>query len=374
MMEGQDAASKPLLSNNPTRKLSARRTFYSDANFRLCLTFSAAFFMAFTAWHPLQNLETTIAPGHGSGDHVSGRVALGIVYGANVIAAGTFAPVVVRRMGARFCMLFQFIAFSVYLGATMWQAPYTVYPASLLVGAGSAMLWVAEGDFITFIAMEYDAQDLAGDSVIGTFNGVFFTAFALTQVVGNLISSAVLSVYGHAKHVHGDDDDTGTGTTRQGEHVLFAVFAGFLVVSILITAVAMPRQQPCLVQTSMHTHPSVNAADTNHGALHPQFGTVYDATGGQERARDVLAARDSVPGPAMTSSRSEMTSSTWGWAVAEQVRECAQLATQSRCACACIKAICSMCMESFLFCSEYVVGFVRYKVTSMLHRLIPCTV
>lgn len=45
-----------------------------------------------------------------------------------------------------------------YLGATMWQAPYTVYPASLLVGAGSAMLWVAEGDFITQIAMDYDAQ------------------------------------------------------------------------------------------------------------------------------------------------------------------------------------------------------------------------
>ena len=80
--------------------------------------FSVAFFLAFTAWHPLQNLESTLFTGGGGSDgSLSGTVALGITYGSNVVCAATIAPVFVRRLGAKACMLFQFTAFVVIVGA-----------------------------------------------------------------------------------------------------------------------------------------------------------------------------------------------------------------------------------------------------------------
>jgi len=92
----------------------ARRRVYSRVLRDVCV-FSLAFFLAFTAWHPLQNLESTLFTG-GSGA-LSGTVALGITYGSNVVCASTVAPVCVRRLGVKACMLFQFSAFCVIVCA-----------------------------------------------------------------------------------------------------------------------------------------------------------------------------------------------------------------------------------------------------------------
>lgn len=92
----------------------ARRRVYSRILRDVCV-FSLAFFLAFTAWHPLQNLESTLFTG-GSGA-LSGTVALGVTYGSNVVCASTVAPVFVRRLGVKACMLFQFTAFCVIVCA-----------------------------------------------------------------------------------------------------------------------------------------------------------------------------------------------------------------------------------------------------------------
>jgi hypothetical protein len=71
-----------------------------------------------------------------------------------------------------------------------------VYPASVIAGAGSALLWVAEGHFITEVALA-DSPSVSRTGapvrgVLGMYSGIFMGAFALTQVAGNALSSAVL--------------------------------------------------------------------------------------------------------------------------------------------------------------------------------------
>eukprot|EP00035_Acanthoeca_spectabilis_P038151 m.50519 g.50519 ORF g.50519 m.50519 type:complete len:457 (-) comp9016_c0_seq1:2-1372(-) len=205
------------------------------AGLRSVLVFSLAFFLAFTAWHPLQNLESTIF--HGGGPlTISGTVALGLTYGTNVLAAGTVAPIIVRRFGVKPCLLFQFSAFCLVVLANAYPRVWTVYPASIIAGGGSALLWVAEGHFITEVAAADSGPHHVGGSpktaeqgVLGLYSGVFMASFALTQVAGNVISSSVLNGC--------------RSCAVRADYILFAVF-GCLLLSALVVVVLGIKSPP----------------------------------------------------------------------------------------------------------------------------------
>ena len=79
-----------------------------------------------------------------------------------------------------------------YVIASLYPRTYTIYPASLLVGVGSALLWVAQGQYITDISVGHAASlGQPRQASMGRFNGIFFTGFELTQLVGNLVTSVV---------------------------------------------------------------------------------------------------------------------------------------------------------------------------------------
>eukprot|EP00037_Helgoeca_nana_P029045 m.345276 g.345276 ORF g.345276 m.345276 type:complete len:535 (-) comp27895_c0_seq4:22-1626(-) len=229
------------------------------------LVFSLAFFLAFTAWHPLQNLESTIFHGGSSLSAISGTVALGITYGTNVFAAGTIAPIVVRRLGVKSCLLFQFTAFCLVVLANVYPRVWTVYPASVIAGAGSALLWVAEGHFITEVALA-DSPSVSRTGapvrgVLGMYSGIFMGAFALTQVAGNALSSAVLL------------------GCRNGpvsaNYIMFALFGSLLVAAIVVTAVGVKSPRPRSSWSAVHKSgaeevPADDERDTAHSSHHAQ--------------------------------------------------------------------------------------------------------
>jgi len=66
-----------------------------------------------------------------------------------------------------------------------------MYPAAVIVGLFYAPMWVAQGKYVTTLAERH--AKIYNEDVYGSFNGMFYGIFQLTQVSGNLISTLVLN-------------------------------------------------------------------------------------------------------------------------------------------------------------------------------------
>uniref|UniRef100_A0A453JXU0 Uncharacterized protein n=1 Tax=Aegilops tauschii subsp. strangulata TaxID=200361 RepID=A0A453JXU0_AEGTS len=93
---------------------------------------------------------------------------------------------------------------------------YTMVPASVYLGFTAAIIWVGKGTYLTSAALSHARDNNLPDRpAVGRFNGEFWGVFASTQVIGNLISFAVLR------------NRKGGGTVT-GKNLLFLVFLASL--------------------------------------------------------------------------------------------------------------------------------------------------
>ncbi|PKI39395.1 hypothetical protein CRG98_040261 [Punica granatum] len=139
-----------------------------------------------------------------------GTISLGILYVSfTIFSLG--ASLVVRALGSKNAVLLGTSGYWLFIAANLRPSWYTMIPASLYLGFASSIIWVGEGTYLTSTAWSH-AKDsnLHEGTVIGSFNGEFWGFFASHQLVGNLISLAILQ-------------DDGSGTTS-GTNLLFTVF------------------------------------------------------------------------------------------------------------------------------------------------------
>ena len=70
---------------------------------------------------------------------------------------------------------------------------FTLFPASGSVGLWLAFMWTAQGVYVTRNAISYARHfNKPPAQYLGMFNGCFLGVYGLTQIGGNLISSAIL--------------------------------------------------------------------------------------------------------------------------------------------------------------------------------------
>jgi len=149
-------------------------------------TMSIAFFFVFTGFSGVQNLESSLDLGQ-----VSGSVSVGIIYITFTFIC-LLAPFIIRVVGSKTSIVAQFIIIGVYCATNIFPRVYTMYPASVLLGIGAGPMWVAQGEYVSTLAEQHTS--LTGlDDAFGTFNGIFYGVFQMTQVSGNLISALVLN-------------------------------------------------------------------------------------------------------------------------------------------------------------------------------------
>ena len=58
-------------------------------------------------------------------------------------------------------------------------------PSAILLGVGAAVLWTAQGSYLTLCANELN---------LGLYNGVFFFLFIMNQLVGNVGAALILDI------------------------------------------------------------------------------------------------------------------------------------------------------------------------------------
>ncbi|RCV18787.1 hypothetical protein SEVIR_3G345200v4 [Setaria viridis] len=212
----QEAAAVPLLA----APAAGRRSPAADAHI-----LSAAFLFVFSAYSAAQNLESTV---NTKGD--LGTFSLGILYTSFTLFAVVASPVV-TRLGPKRALVVGSSGYVLFILANLVPTWYTMVPASLYLGFCASIIWVGQGTYLTSAALSHARDNnLPEGRTLGNFTGEFWGIMASTQVIGNLLSLALLR--------NGKD-----GGSVTGENLLFVVFLGCMIVGIVLMCLLSKREE-----------------------------------------------------------------------------------------------------------------------------------
>ena len=129
------------------------------------------------------NIQTTIlnsakdkdSAGYVPGFNGDGFTALAIIYAVFSIS-NWFAPSVVSVIGPRITMVVGGVIYSLYIAQIIYPNVYLLYGGSILIGIGAAVIWTAQGNFLT---LNSDPGTMTRNS------GVFWAMLQMSMLIGN---------------------------------------------------------------------------------------------------------------------------------------------------------------------------------------------
>jgi len=145
-------------------------------NRKTVIRMGLCFLLIFGAFNACQNLVTSLLP------EGLGFISLCVLY-ATVCVLKPVAPLLLSRVDTRWAMAGSALLYSTYVGSLISVNFWAVILCAALLGAGAAVLWTANGKFLTALSTEGER----GNNV-----GLFWTIFSMSGVVGNLISFVYL--------------------------------------------------------------------------------------------------------------------------------------------------------------------------------------
>jgi len=164
-----------------------------------------AFMLVFTAWQTMGNVQTTIlnsakkkgSPGYVEGFTGDGFTSLAMIY-ASFSLSNWFAPSVVALLGPKLTMVAGGAIYSLFIAQIAYPNNYLLYIGSLLLGVGAAIIWTAQGNFLT---LNSDSNSMSRNS------GIFWAMLQMSMLIGNTF------VYFQFRGLEDVDKDTRTVVT-----------------------------------------------------------------------------------------------------------------------------------------------------------------
>ncbi|CAH8288031.1 unnamed protein product, partial [Schistosoma turkestanicum] len=146
-----------------------------------------AFFFLFAAFQTAsltaQNVLEAVSKDRNGSFDGAGYTSLAIVY----ISFGLFnwfAPIVVMYLGEKYSMIAGSFCYAVYIASYIEPVVWSLYLASFVNGIGAAVLWTAQGVFIT---------NCSTKSNLNQHFSLFWGLFQANQIVGGLYAYLSLS-------------------------------------------------------------------------------------------------------------------------------------------------------------------------------------
>lgn len=218
---------------------------------------SLSFLFVFLAYGATQNLESSL-----NSDEGLGSVSLGVLY-LSLTLFSIGAPHFVKWLGSKYGILLGLSGYWIFMFANLFPSWYTMIPASLFLGFTAALLWVAEGTYITCAAKNHAAEmKVDEESAIGKFNGEFWGVFACHQVAGNLLSLIVLQ--------SGEGDNATSNESSSTTWRLLLTFLGCMSVGTSLACFLRPQ-----ADLSRHIHVSKEASSFGD-FINATFGLLLD--------------------------------------------------------------------------------------------------
>uniref|UniRef100_A0AC35TLD6 MFS domain-containing protein n=1 Tax=Rhabditophanes sp. KR3021 TaxID=114890 RepID=A0AC35TLD6_9BILA len=141
----------------------------------------------FIAFHGLQNLQTSINGKLGSD-------SLAIFYLSMALSSLYLPPVVIHWLGCKITLMLSIVVYIMYMCINFYPSYYTLIPASILCGFAGSCLRAAQCSYITECGIKFARINIeAPITVIVRFFGYFFMTVHLGQVIGNIMSSLIIT-------------------------------------------------------------------------------------------------------------------------------------------------------------------------------------
>ncbi|CAM4814393.1 unnamed protein product, partial [Rotaria magnacalcarata] len=142
----------------------------------------SAFMVLFTAFQATGMISQSVLEGvknetiHGSTFHGSGYISSAILYACFAIT-NIFAPAIVSMLRPALAMFLGGTTYFLYVLSFIYPMTWSYYIVSILVGIGAAVLWTAQGVYLT---------NNSDESTVSRNSGIFWALFQVSLLAGNI--------------------------------------------------------------------------------------------------------------------------------------------------------------------------------------------
>jgi len=143
------------------------------------LMLGLCFMLVFTAFQTQGNMQQAVINSIHKEDpsfNGSGYISLAVVYAVFALA-NWIAPSILLFLGPKITMFLGAVTYVLFVASFLWPQTWLLYLMSSIVGLGAAIIWTAQGNYLT----------LASDSTTMTRNsGIFWAMLQSSMVFGNI--------------------------------------------------------------------------------------------------------------------------------------------------------------------------------------------
>ena len=191
---------------------------YTKNLFILCFSY----FAAFASYMSLRNLQSSLNDKGGLG-----MISLSCVY-ASICIGSIFTTTIVQRLRPKLSIIISFSGLLIYNLTNYYPTYATLIPGSILAGFSMAITWTAQGTYLANNALA--SSEISGkkfSEVLSFYQGMFFSSYQLSQVVGGLISSFLFSLQSKGSQAQDLTNATLTNSSASLLHTSFNLTSNY---------------------------------------------------------------------------------------------------------------------------------------------------
>eukprot|EP00092_Neocalanus_flemingeri_P030399 GFUD01032999.1.p1 GENE.GFUD01032999.1~~GFUD01032999.1.p1 ORF type:complete len:501 (+),score=111.97 GFUD01032999.1:117-1619(+) len=153
------------------------------------LLISVSFLLLFVAFESMSKLQSSINVVNNLGTWANATVY------ASLILSCMFLPsILIKKLKVKWTLVVCIFTYSTYIAAQFYPEFYTLLPTAFILGMGAAPMWSAKCTYLTQVAHRFAGLDGSDpEAVVVKFFGIFFFFFQCNSILGNIISTSVLS-------------------------------------------------------------------------------------------------------------------------------------------------------------------------------------
>merc|ERR1712007_211942 len=205
VMNNNSARKKELEATSATPDISPEEARTEKRRiYRNVLIISFSFLLLFVAFESMSKLQSSINVVGGLGVWSNA-----MVYASLILSCMFLPSIMIDKLTVKWALVVSVFCYSSYIAAQFYPEFYTLLPTAFVLGLGAAPMWSAKCTYLTQVAHRFAKLEGSDpEAIFVRFFGIFFFFFQCNAILGNIISTAVLSS-GTSTYVELTDEQMG---------------------------------------------------------------------------------------------------------------------------------------------------------------------